>query len=210
MAIITNSKLTKEIGERLRPRAETVLGLQIILQDDLAVLSALGVEASEDVIDDGSVGPIDFTRQHFVDYVSLIQDILIGGQNPTLLAAIQMLRVRALDVIIGNQMASGTEVIANDPVATALKNRIRPRAKKIRATRFAMQNDVRVMTAMLEGYADEDLVDDGRSAEGLAMIPIIYLKVFVGFMAALIDPSINTEARGLAVDAACTEPLSVN
>lgn len=208
MAIIENAALAQEINRRMRPRAEQVIGLSVILQDDLAALSALGVEASADVIDDGAQGPIAFTRQHFVDYLGLVQALLAGGADATVMAAAQGLKVRSIDVIISG-MAGGADTTGLDPVAAALRSRIRPRAMQIRALRFQASNDVRVMGMILAGLDNADQVDDGRSGEGLAAPYVWQLAALVGFLQAATGSGVNNEAAALAIDAACTIPLEV-
>lgn len=194
----TNQKLINEINIRMRQRAETLLGLYTIIQDDLSVFPTIA--SSNEIINDGAIGPIDFTRQHYNDYVELL-NIIVSAVSPELLQAVRRLQVRAIDVILSGMGSSGNE-IETDPLVSVLKNRIRPRSRQLRALRFIASNDVRVMTNLLTG------LNDTEEIEGLN-ITVGEIRVIIDFLSGLINPEINTEERAMAIDAACVYPLEV-
>jgi hypothetical protein len=212
MAIIKNEILTFQVNGRMRPRAEELIGLYTILPEDILFMTEQNIVASQDIVDDGTTtSPIPFTNQHWYDYLELISLIVsAANSNPVLISACRSLQVRGIDVILSNLSSTG-DTLGLSPTANILRNRIRPRAKIIRARRYLSNDDVRIMGPLLAQYDSQDLIDTGREAEGLLPVPVGYCQAIIQFLGGLIDPSVNTENRAQSIDAACGgNPLSLS
>ena len=210
MALIENPALATQISTRVRPRAETIAGLAVIVANDIAALQAIPAPAAAAVLNDGTNAPIPFTGQHWADYLTLLQTILAASQQAAVVAAVQAAVVRPIDLIVKNLAASGSST-NGDPATNALAVRIRPRAAQLRAKLYVFQNDIRILAALLfslpSGTQAADTINEQRT-DGVQNLTVGTIQAIVGYESAMVSG--NTVAFANAVDAACLNPLQVS
>lgn len=212
MATITDVNITNEINRRVRPRAESILGLNVVLADDYAVLSAVaaGLTPGSTVIDDGVPAPIPFTNDNFIAYTGLLNSLLTGGHDPDLQAAIAAAKVRPIDLIVSLLARSQEAPLSmTDIPARMLFERIRPRAKLLRKLNYEFANDIRVLGRLLSGLSPTDIIDDNRAAEGIAPLTVSQVNKLVAFAVSAVSADVNTTDVADAIDAACDTVLEV-
>jgi hypothetical protein len=208
MATITDPALVRVIGERIRPAAESIYGLAAMGQDDQPILTALaaGVPNDGTILDGADVST--FTGADFQLYVGLMGTLLAAAANPAVQAAVGAAKVRPLSSILAGSTPSDDPTVSG--VVNAIRLRIRPRCQAMRALRYRMQNHLNVVPPLLTAYQSADVIDDGRTAEGIAPLTVGQVQTLLGFMAAMIDPSVNTAAVALMVDYGAGTPLVVS
>lgn len=204
MAIHQTPELTAQIGERIRPDAETVLGLILLCRLVSTRLDAVACEASADVIDDGVVGQFPVTKAHFVAFRGLISTIAAIDQNAQLMAMLRSLTVRA-DYLLIPALPEPDPTM--EPLPAAVRFICRPLAVIVRRfRRYAPDATERVIPRILEGLADADVIDDGRAAEHLAPPVVGYVRTFYATIAQMVGSGVNTETVADATDSLCTWP----
>lgn len=198
--------LANEVNRRIRPRCESLIGLQAILADDIAAMQSVDTSAMQptDVIDDGQ-GVIPFTKQSWDDYATLIQSSTALGEDANVQTLFAAAKVRPIDLIISNLSRSSTSELTG--AAKVLAERIRPRAELLRGVRYRLTNDSRILSVLIEGMDPADVIDDGRAAEEVSPLTVGLVQVFIGVVDSLTGATVNTDGAANAIDAACLNPL---
>jgi hypothetical protein len=202
-ATTTSQELRLQAGERWRPRAEQCLGLIALAPEVYRRLAAVPCEG-EGVIEDGQQGQAPFTRAHYRAMTQLWGTVASLGQSTQTMAALHAMQVRSIGVITPElpEVQPGLGDLESN-----LRYIIRPLAPRVRALRRMIEDDSRITPRVLGGLADSDLIDDGRSAEHLAPIPVGAVRLMQTTLEALTGPGVNTDDVADATDAACTGPL---
>lgn len=205
MAIIQHAALARQVRERVRPRCEVFAGLAVLAADDLRALQAIPIPAG--TMDDGSTAPIPFAPRHWTAYIELLGTLSAAytAVKTTLDAAV----VRPIDLIVAG-LSQSRESALTDPATKALVERIRPRATVIRSLRYRANDDVRILSAVMDAsWDDADPIDEERN-DGVAPITVGLVRTLIALETSLIGASVNTESVAQAIDAACDEPLGVD
>lgn len=227
---INDPKLAREINRRLRPRAESSLGLLSLLQDDAEAIGLVlqGVADNDDVLNDE--GPLDFTKAHLHRYAELIGDLLAQGakvdsgeidenDEPIMVDNDTMVSLRKASVrpqallvssIVRSTGGYGEQGDDSTPEGILLR-RVRPIAPAIRRMRYRMFNDVRILGKRVEkkhqNAADDEVIEDDR--DDVPPLTMGDVRRLLALSELVTQGSVNTEARAEAIDAACVDPLEV-
>jgi hypothetical protein len=182
--------------------------MRVLALDDQPALAALldTVPVDDAVIDGEAVSA--FTGQMFHDYYGLLSDLLGACSVEVVLSAFTAAKVRPLDVIVGGLYFPNTPV--GNPVVDAVRQRVRPRCRVMRALRYMMQNHLYFFPPLLSAYGPQDVINDGRGAEGISPLAVGQVQVMLAFMQGATAPAVNTDARSRAVDYGAGTPLIVN
>lgn len=201
MATITDSRLAKQVRERIRPRAEQILGMRTQLLDDIEVITPFLPSDDAIVIDDGQPGPLDFRNSDFNRYVELVSglQLLYTGISEV----IDKLKVRALGNIVRPYTPS--DAIVSD-AASALRYRIRAMAPHIQKIRYQFEQDVAIVGEQIVGLTLTDIIDEERT-DGVEPVTVGDVSALIGWAGQIIDPSVITTERARAVNAASLQPV---
>jgi len=192
--------------QRVRVRSELFLGLLTQIQDDHQVMSQLPDPPVEQVIDSGGLFPFD--GSDWVNIKTLYQLLLGLGQDSTASSILMSAKVRPLDYILRTMPDRfySSPYTGSDPFATILYSRIRPRALVIRALRYVLNDDKRVIGRVLSlpeiaALPDDETVNENRSDAPPLTLGVI--RGYYGIISQIIGGPVDSEEIAQSIDDAC-------
>jgi hypothetical protein len=192
------ARIAKQIREKIRPRAEQIIGVGVQLADDFRVLSevAATLPNNSTEIDDGQNGPLPFLNSDFHAYLDLVDTLLIAFASiePTA----KKIQVRPLASII-NKYNPHDEPVTD--AASALQNRIRPMSAHLQRLRYQFEQDTILLDATLLGGMDTAAEIDEERGDDVKPILVSDALAIVNWGAGLTS-TVITPARSRAVNAA--------
>ncbi|GIW59034.1 MAG: hypothetical protein KatS3mg087_0100 [Patescibacteria group bacterium] len=203
--MVTDARLLACV-QRVRVRCELFLGLLTQIQDDLAAMAQVGDPPVDAVIDSSGLFPFD--GGDWQNIKALFQGLLTIGQDTTAQAVLNAAKVRPLDYILRtmpDRFYSSTYT-GGDPYATILHSRLRPRALVIRALRYVLNDDKRVIGRVLSLPEIAALPDSETINENRNDVPPLTLGVvrgYYGIISQIIGGPIDSEDIAQSIDDAC-------
>ena len=199
--------------QRVRVRCELFLGLLTQIQDDVAAMNQVGDPPEGMVIDSSGLFPFDAGDWQRIKL--LFQGLLALGQDPTAQAVLNAAKVRPLDYILRTMPDRfySSPYTGSDPFTTILYSRIRPRALVIRALRYVLNDDKRVIERVLSlpeiaALSDDETVNENRSDAPPLTLGII--RGYYGIISQIIGGPVDSEEIAQSIDDACAgEELNI-
>jgi len=199
--------------QRVRIRAELFLGLVSQLKDDLVAISKLADPDPSQIIDDSGLFPFD--GGDWVALKSLFAALVQMAEDQQIQTMLKAAQVRPLDYILRtmpDRFYSHPQQ-ETDPYRKVFFERIRPRCLVIRALRYVINDDKRILSRVLSepsvtALADDETVNEYRS--DAPPVTVGALRVYLGVLQQIIGGPVDSEEIAQAIDDACAgEELSL-
>jgi len=210
--MVNNEKLLACV-QRVRVRAELFLGLTAQLKDDLAAMAKLPDPEATQIIDDSGLFPFD--GGDWLRLKSLFAALVQMAEDEQVQVMLKAAQVRPLDYILRTMPDRfySSDYRGGDPYAAILYSRIRPRALVIRALRYVLNDDKRVIGRVLSlpeiaALPDDETVNESRSDAPPLTLGVI--RGYYGIISQIIGGPVDSEEIAQSIDDACAgEELSL-
>jgi len=192
--------------QRVRVRSELFLGLLAQIRDDLQAMATLPDPPVDLVINSDGLFPFD--GWDWITIKGLFGALEAMGSTFTTSAVLNAAKVRPLDNILRTMpdRLYSVDYQGNDPYVSILLSRLRPRALVIRALRYILNDDKRIIGRVLALPEITTLPDDETINENRSDVPPLTVGTlwgYYGIISQIIGGPIDSEEIAQAIDDAC-------
>jgi len=192
--------------QRVRIRSELFLGLLAQIQDDLQVIVNLPDPPVDLVINSDGLFPFD--GGDWAAIKGLFGSLAAMGGDATASAVLNAAKVRPLDYILRTMPDRfySVDYQGGDPYQAILLSRLRPRALVIRALRYVLNDDKRIIGRVLALHEIAALPDNETINENRSDVPPLtvgVLRGYYGIISQIIGGPVDSEEIAQAIDDAC-------